>query len=111
MLNPWSLILIALAGLTQFAGQNVNPDTYILALPLAADQPVLTVLAFPGGFSAATGMVIVATVALVSALMKAVCYRSTGKPAIRHSGKPSCRRRACQPLRRRRATASKARTQ
>jgi len=58
------IIPIALAGLTQFAGQDVNPDTYVLALPLAFDQPALTVLAFLGGFSAATGMVIVATVAL-----------------------------------------------
>jgi len=55
---------IALAGLIQFSGQDVNPDTYVLSLPLAHDQPLLTVLAFLGGFSAATGMVIVATVAL-----------------------------------------------
>lgn len=55
---------IALAGLTQFSGLDVNPDTYVLALPIAFDQPALTVLAFLGGFSAATGMVIVATVAL-----------------------------------------------
>ncbi len=55
---------IALAGLTQFSGQDVNPDTFVLALPIAFDQPALTVLAFLGGFSAATGMVIVATVAL-----------------------------------------------
>ena len=58
------VIPIALAGLTQFSGQAVNPDTYVLSLPLAFDKPVLTVLAFIGGFSAATGMVIVSTVAL-----------------------------------------------
>ncbi len=58
------VVPIALAGLTQFSGQNVNPDTYVLSLPLAFDQPVLTLLAFLGGFSAATGMVIVSTVAL-----------------------------------------------
>jgi Na+/proline symporter/signal transduction histidine kinase len=58
------VIPIALAGLTQFSGTDVNPDTYVLALPLAFDQPLLTVLAFLGGFSAATGMVIVSTVAL-----------------------------------------------
>ena len=58
------VIPIALAGLTQFSGQSVNPDTYVLSLPLAFDQPVLTLLAFIGGFSAATGMVIVSTVAL-----------------------------------------------
>lgn len=58
------VIPIALAGLTQFSGQQVNPDTYVLSLPLAFDRPVLTILAFIGGFSAATGMVIVSTVAL-----------------------------------------------
>lgn len=58
------VIPIALAGLTQFSGQDVNPDTYVLSLPLAFDQPLLTLLAFIGGFSAATGMVIVSTVAL-----------------------------------------------
>jgi Na+/proline symporter/signal transduction histidine kinase len=58
------VIPIALAGLTQFSGQQVNPDTYVLSLPLAFDRPVLTLLAFLGGFSAATGMVIVSTVAL-----------------------------------------------
>ncbi|MEJ2400519.1 MAG: PAS domain-containing hybrid sensor histidine kinase/response regulator [Xanthomonadales bacterium] len=55
---------IALAGLEQFEGQAVHPDTYMLALPLALDQDALSVLAFLGGFSAASGMVIVATVAL-----------------------------------------------
>ena len=58
------VIPIALAGLTQFSGQDVNPDTYVLSLPLAFDQSMLTVLAFLGGFSAATAMVIVSTVAL-----------------------------------------------
>jgi len=58
------VIPIALAGLTQFSGQQVNPDSYVLSLPLAFDQPLLTLLAFIGGFSAATGMVIVSTVAL-----------------------------------------------
>jgi Na+/proline symporter/signal transduction histidine kinase/CheY-like chemotaxis protein len=58
------VVPIALAGLIAFSGQDVNPDTYVLAIPIAFDQPALTVLAFLGGFSAATGMVIVATVAL-----------------------------------------------
>ncbi len=58
------VVPIALAGLTQFSGQDVNPDTYVLSLPLAFDRPILTLLAFLGGFSAATGMVIVSTVAL-----------------------------------------------
>ena len=55
---------IALAGLTQFSGQDVHPDSYLLALPIAFDKDALAVLAFLGGFSAASGMVIVATVAL-----------------------------------------------
>ncbi|MBT8051985.1 MAG: PAS-domain containing protein [Gammaproteobacteria bacterium] len=55
---------IALAGLVQFGGQDVHPDSYVLALPIAFDKEALTVLAFLGGFSAASGMVIVATVAL-----------------------------------------------
>jgi len=58
------VIPIALAGLTQFSGQDVNPDSYVLSLPLAHDQSMLTALAFLGGFSAATGMVIVSTIAL-----------------------------------------------
>ena len=58
------IVPITLGGLTQFSGQDVNPDTYVLALPLAFDRDALAVLAFLGGFSAATGMVIVATVAL-----------------------------------------------
>jgi Na+/proline symporter/signal transduction histidine kinase len=64
MLFAMLVIPIALAGLSQFSGQGVNPDTYVLSLPIAFDQEALTVLAFLGGFSAATGMVIVATVAL-----------------------------------------------
>lgn len=57
---------IALAGLVQFSGQDVHPDSYVLALPIAFDRDALAVLAFLGGFSAATGMVIVATVALAT---------------------------------------------
>ncbi len=42
----------------------VSPDTYVLWLPLSLDQHWLAVLAFIGGLSAGTGMVIVASVAL-----------------------------------------------
>ncbi|MBS9404844.1 PAS-domain containing protein [Halomonas sp. TRM85114] len=55
---------LAAAGLTVFAGSNVEPDTYVLALPMAANNQWLTLLTFIGGFSAATGMVIVAAVAV-----------------------------------------------
>ncbi|MGH6929390.1 MAG: histidine kinase dimerization/phospho-acceptor domain-containing protein, partial [Dongiaceae bacterium] len=54
---------IALAGLL-LAPAGVDPDTIVLTLPLAGDAPWLALLVFIGGFSAATGMVIVETVAL-----------------------------------------------
>lgn len=41
-----------------------DPDTIVLALPLANGAPALAVLVFIGGFSAATGMIVVASVAL-----------------------------------------------
>ncbi len=54
---------VAIAGILTFAGSG-EADLYLLTLPLAADQPVLTLITFIGGFSAATAMVIVASVAL-----------------------------------------------
>jgi len=58
---------IAIGGLLTFGegGQvTVNPDTFVLALPLSADAPLVAVTVFVGGLSAATGMVIVETIAL-----------------------------------------------
>lgn len=56
---------IAAAGLAQFGQQSsMAPDNYVLALPLALNQNSLALLAYIGGFSAATGMVIVVSVAL-----------------------------------------------
>ncbi|HYD61196.1 MAG TPA: EAL domain-containing protein [Noviherbaspirillum sp.] len=55
---------IAFGGLLHFSGQNVNPDTFVLTLPLSERQPALALLVFIGGFSAATGMVIVESIAL-----------------------------------------------
>ncbi|WP_227367584.1 NahK/ErcS family hybrid sensor histidine kinase/response regulator [Halomonas sp. M20] len=55
---------IAAAGLTMFPESRISPDIYMLALPIAADNELLTLLTFIGGFSAATGMVIVAAVAV-----------------------------------------------
>ncbi|MBZ0223622.1 MAG: PAS-domain containing protein [Dokdonella sp.] len=70
-LFPLYLCLIALpvlplakAGAARFAALNVSSDVYVLALPLAQGQQGLAVLAFLGGLSAATSMVIVATLAL-----------------------------------------------
>jgi signal transduction histidine kinase len=47
-----------------FAGQGIDADTYVLTLPLAHGQNALALFVFIGGLSAATGMVIVETIAL-----------------------------------------------
>lgn len=57
---------IAAAGTHLFAGSGVHPDSYVLRLPLNAGEHALALFAYLGGFSAATGMVIVATVALAT---------------------------------------------
>ncbi len=60
------VIPIAMAGLLLFTGLGVDADTFVLTLPMLAQQETLTLLVFIGGLSAATGMVIVATVALAT---------------------------------------------
>ncbi|MEM6972764.1 MAG: sensor histidine kinase [Pseudomonadota bacterium] len=54
---------IAIAGLAWLPAGS-NPDLFVIALPLAFDQEALALLAFIGGFSSATSMVIVASIAL-----------------------------------------------
>ena len=58
------VIPIAMAGLLTFPAGKVDGDMFVLALPLQAGSNVFTILAFVGGLSAATAMVIVETVAL-----------------------------------------------
>ena len=60
------VIPIAVAGLLLFSGRGVDADTFVLILPMLAQQETLTLLVFIGGLSAATGMVIIATVALAT---------------------------------------------
>jgi len=55
---------LAVGGLLHFPGGAVNPDTFVLTLPLARGAEALALLVFIGGLSAATGMVIVETIAL-----------------------------------------------
>ncbi|HEU4514961.1 MAG TPA: sensor histidine kinase [Nocardioidaceae bacterium] len=54
---------ISLGGLLTF-GDSVDADTFVLALPMEDQKPLLALLVFVGGLSAATGMVIVETIAL-----------------------------------------------
>ncbi len=55
---------IALGGLMHFPAGTVDADTFVLTLPMAEQKTWLALLAFVGGLSAATGMVIVETIAL-----------------------------------------------
>ena len=55
---------IALGGKLLLSGSGVDADTYVLILPLSNGEHFLTLLVFIGGLSAATGMVIVETIAL-----------------------------------------------
>jgi Na+/proline symporter/nitrogen-specific signal transduction histidine kinase len=55
---------IALGGLLHFPSGTVDADTFVLTLPIAENAPWLALFAFIGGLSAATGMVIVETIAL-----------------------------------------------
>jgi Na+/proline symporter/signal transduction histidine kinase len=55
---------IALGGMMHFQSGSVDADTFVLTLPMVEKQEALTLLVFIGGLSAATGMVIVETIAL-----------------------------------------------
>jgi Na+/proline symporter/nitrogen-specific signal transduction histidine kinase len=55
---------IAFGGLLRFPDGSVDADTFVLTLPMAEKQELLALLVFIGGLSAATGMVIVETIAL-----------------------------------------------
>ena len=54
---------IAIAGL-KFLPAGSNPDLYVLTLPLSFERQDIALLAFIGGFSSATSMVIVAAIAV-----------------------------------------------
>lgn len=55
---------IAVAGLLKFPGPDIDADTFVLTLPLVAQREGIALLAYIGGLAAATGMVIVAAIAL-----------------------------------------------
>ena len=59
------VVPISIAGSSVFAvSGNIMPDVYVQLLPIALESEWVIVAAFIGGISAATGMVIVATVSL-----------------------------------------------
>jgi PAS domain S-box-containing protein len=55
---------ITLGGLLHFPDGSVDADTFVLTLPMVEQQEALALFVFIGGLSAATGMVIVETIAL-----------------------------------------------
>ncbi len=63
MLISLFVVPIAVMGLERLPA-GANPDMFVLTLPLAEGQQALAMLAFLGGFSAATSMVIVEALAL-----------------------------------------------
>jgi len=62
------VIPIAIAGLLTFPGGGTDGDMFMLALPLRARSDLFALIAFIGGLSAATAMVIVESVALAMML-------------------------------------------
>ncbi|MDO5529747.1 MAG: ATP-binding protein [Paracoccus sp. (in: a-proteobacteria)] len=56
---------IAVVG-RQILGPEADPDLYVLSLPLSQGQDGLALLVFLGGFSAATSMVVIASIALAT---------------------------------------------
>lgn len=58
------VVPIAVAGMLSFEPRTVDGDMMVVSLPLHHGSEIVTLLAFIGGLSAATAMVIVATVAL-----------------------------------------------
>lgn len=86
----FSLLMLpmALTGSHLFGGNDaVSPDSYVLAMPMYFSQDWLTLAAYLGGFSAATGMVIMASIALATMvsndLVMPVLLRLRGQGAAR----------------------------
>ncbi len=65
------VIPIALAGLLTF-GSSIDPDTFVLAFPIQNHNPWISLFVFLGGLSAATGMVIVETIALSTMISNSI---------------------------------------
>ncbi len=63
MLMSLFVVPIAVVGLDMLPAGS-NPDLFVLTLPLSKGRDGLAMLSFLGGFSSATSMVIVATIAL-----------------------------------------------
>lgn len=63
LITAMVIVPIVLAGLSALPA-GTNPDSIVLALPLATGNYALAILVFLGGFSASAGMIVIASVAL-----------------------------------------------
>lgn len=55
---------IAIIGLLMFEANTVDPDMFLITIPVTAENQFMTLLVFIGGLSAATSMVIIAVITL-----------------------------------------------
>ena len=65
MLMSLFVVPIAVVG-KNLLPADANPDLYVLSIPLSQNQDMLAMLSFLGGFSSATSMVVVASLALAT---------------------------------------------
>ena len=79
---------IALAGLMTFPAGRIDGDMFVVALPLAAHSEAIALIAFIGGLSAATAMVIVETVALAIMVSNDIVMPLVLKRRARLAGEP-----------------------
>ena len=88
---------IALGGLLHFGPGGADPETFVLSLPLAQGLPALALVAFIGGLSAATGMIIVEAIAVSTMvsndLVMPLLLRFAGRDKRDLSGTPLAVRR------------------
>lgn len=70
------VIPIAVVGNNMFAGHGMNPDMYMLSIPIHLHSGWMALLVLLGGFSAASGMIIVATHALSKMVSNAILMPS-----------------------------------
>lgn len=79
------VVPIAAAGLLLIRPEIANPDVFVLSVPMYLDASFITVLAYIGGLSAATAMIVVESIAL--AIM--VCNGVVVPLLLRYRGRQS----------------------
>ena len=82
------VVPIALAGLMTFPAGRIDGDMFVVALPLAGHSEAIALIAFIGGLSAATAMVIVETVALAIMVSNDIVMPLVLKRRARRAGDP-----------------------